>query len=88
MRWLNSVLASTRRQLKVLRGIQNHVEMDVDDAADDYDAAILRGDVEMDISAGGEVPLSAPPEPQDLNEMYAAYLLKRGYVLIFDRLTS
>jgi|ERR1700761_8747780 len=72
---------ASRRERHVLAELQlgSRASMDVD-GNDDYDAAAMRGDVRMDISAAGEVHLGDRLAPHGLSEMYAAYLAKHRCV--------
>ncbi|KAJ7021959.1 hypothetical protein C8F04DRAFT_1312196 [Mycena alexandri] len=56
------------------------MDLDLDDGINDYEAAILRGNTRMDISAAGEVPLGDMLHPSELSEMYSAYLSKHGTI--------
>ncbi|KAJ7778947.1 hypothetical protein B0H16DRAFT_1448495 [Mycena metata] len=72
-------LVATRREHRALEELRLPAAgMDLDDRIDDYEEAILRGDARMDISAAGEVPLGDLLHPNELSEMYAAYLSKHG----------
>ncbi|KAJ7037074.1 hypothetical protein C8F04DRAFT_1257305 [Mycena alexandri] len=71
-------LVATRRERRALEELRlpaAGMDLDLDD---DYEAAILRGDTRMDISAAGEVPLGDMLHPSELSEMYSAYLSKHG----------
>ncbi|KAJ7026529.1 hypothetical protein C8F04DRAFT_1268048 [Mycena alexandri] len=74
----SGVLLQTRRERRALEELRlpaAGMDLDLDD---DYEAAILRGDTRMDISAAGEVPLGDMLHPSELSEMYSAYLSKHG----------
>ncbi|KAJ7750584.1 hypothetical protein B0H16DRAFT_1724512 [Mycena metata] len=72
-------LVASRRERRALEELRLPAAgMDLDDRIDDYEEAILRGDAQMDISAAGEVPLGDLLHPNELSEMYAAYLSKHG----------
>ncbi|KAJ7022892.1 hypothetical protein C8F04DRAFT_1272086 [Mycena alexandri] len=74
-------LVATRRERRALEELRlpaAGMDLDLDDGINDYEAAILRGDTRMDISAAGEVPLGDMLHPSELSEMYSAYLSKHG----------